>query len=117
MGGWVRGWVGVSFERCCIQAALAARIHPCTCTTNPLNPTHLIPPPPTLQVQAHVVQSDMDPSRGPMWLEITNGKLSIPPGAENMMSQVLLPFRVSLAGAEGRGRGGWGGVWSGWGGG
>lgn len=46
------------------------------------------------QVQAHVVCSEMDPQRGPMWLRIANGKLSTPPGAEGIMRQVLLPFKV-----------------------
>ena len=47
------------------------------------------------QVQAHVVCSEMDPLRGPLWLQIANGKLSTPPGAEAIMRQVLLPFKVS----------------------
>jgi hypothetical protein len=46
------------------------------------------------QVQAHVVCSEMDPQRGPLWLQIANGKLSTPPGAEGIMRQVLLPFKV-----------------------
>lgn len=46
------------------------------------------------QVQAHVVCSDKDPQQGPLWLEILNGKLSTPPGAEAIMRQVLLPFKV-----------------------
>jgi hypothetical protein len=46
------------------------------------------------QVQAHVVCSEMDPQRGPLWLKIANGKLSTPPGAEGIMRQVLLPFKV-----------------------
>jgi hypothetical protein len=46
------------------------------------------------QVQAHVVCSEMDTQRGPLWLQIANGKLSTPPGAEGIMRQVLLPFKV-----------------------
>jgi hypothetical protein len=46
------------------------------------------------QVQAHVVCSEMEPQRGPLWLKIANGKLSTPPGAEGIMRQVLLPFKV-----------------------
>lgn len=46
------------------------------------------------QVQAHVACSEMDPRQGPLWLEIANGKLSIPRGAEDVMRQVLLPFKV-----------------------
>ncbi|KIY92262.1 hypothetical protein MNEG_15701 [Monoraphidium neglectum] len=57
------------------------------------------------QVQAHVVQSDVDPSRGPVWLEIANGKLSTPQGAEGVMRQVLQPFRVGRGGQAGPG--GW----------
>jgi hypothetical protein len=49
------------------------------------------------QVQAHVVCSEAEPQRGPMWLQIANGKLMTPPGAEAVMRQVLLPFRVRLA--------------------
>lgn len=48
------------------------------------------------QVQAHVVQRDLDPSFEPLWLEIINGKLTTPPGAEQMMRQVLLPFKVRI---------------------
>lgn len=46
------------------------------------------------QVQAHVVCSETDPQRGPLWLQISNGKLTTPPGAEGAMRQVLLPFKV-----------------------
>lgn len=46
------------------------------------------------QVQAHVVCSEMDSQQGPLWLEIANGKLSTPAGAEGIMRQVLLPFKV-----------------------
>ena len=49
------------------------------------------------QVQAHVVCSEMDQQRGPLWLQIANGKLSTPPGAEGIMRQVLLPFKVRTA--------------------
>lgn len=49
------------------------------------------------QVQAHVVCSETDPQRGPLWLKIANGKLSTPPGAEAIMRQVLLPFKVRTA--------------------
>ena len=52
-----------------------------------------------------MVQSDIDPSRGHLWLDIANGKLAIPQGAENMMSQVLLPFRVGEAAARRQTRG------------
>ncbi len=53
----------------------------------------------SLQVQAHVVQSDIDPSSGVQWLEIANGKLSTPQGAELFMRQVLLPFKVGTCAA------------------
>lgn len=46
------------------------------------------------QVQAHVVCSEINPQQGPLWLQIANGKLSTPPGAESIMRQVLLPFKV-----------------------
>jgi len=46
------------------------------------------------QVQAHVVCSELDPFQGPLWLEIAKGKLSTPVGAEAIMRQVLLPFKV-----------------------
>lgn len=47
-----------------------------------------------LQVQAHVVQSDLDPLNRSQWLEIANGKLVTPPGTEAFMRQVLQPFKV-----------------------
>jgi hypothetical protein len=46
------------------------------------------------QVQAHVVDQEIDPNHGPCWLDIANGKLSIPRSAEFCMKQVLLPFKV-----------------------
>lgn len=54
------------------------------------------------QVQAHVVCSELGQQRGPLWLQIANGKLSTPPGAEGIMRQVLLPFKVCWGIAFGR---------------
>jgi hypothetical protein len=46
------------------------------------------------QVQAHVVCSEGNPQQAPLWLQIANGKLTTPAGAESIMRQVLLPFKV-----------------------
>jgi hypothetical protein len=46
------------------------------------------------QVQAHVVCSEGNPQQAPLWLQISNGKLTTPAGAESIMRQVLLPFKV-----------------------
>ena len=51
------------------------------------------------QVQAHVVDQEIDPNHGPCWLDIANGKLSIPRSAEFCMKQVLLPFKVREVGS------------------
>jgi hypothetical protein len=49
------------------------------------------------QVQAHVVCSEGNPQQAPLWLQISNGKLTTPAGAESIMRQVLLPFKVRTA--------------------
>ncbi|WIA10179.1 hypothetical protein OEZ85_010383 [Tetradesmus obliquus] len=48
------------------------------------------------QVQAHVMCSEGNPQQAPLWLEIANGKLATPAGAESIMRQVLLPFKCQL---------------------